>query len=329
MDVQIADVTSSILAFIAAIAVLVAVHEFGHYWVARRLGFKVLRFSIGFGRPLLRWRGKDADQVEYWLSAIPLGGYVKMLDEREGPVPSADSHRAFNRRPIPHRIAVLLAGPGFNFLFAIVAYWVMFVTGVPGLKPVIGAVAPDSVAASAGLRADDAIEAVGGRPTETLEEAMLAMLDELLADARIELAVRTPEGAAKNVVLDVTGREAELTAPGALFPGIGIRPGPVMPAVIAGIEPGLAAERAGLAVGDRVLEANGDEIQAWDDFVEFVRARPGETVELNVARGAEQLVVPVVLGQVDEGGSTVGRIGAARTPSFPPEVIENAFAEQR
>src|SRR6185503_2213703 len=117
--------------FIVAIGVLVAAHEFGHYFVARRLGFKVLRFSIGFGRPLLRWRGGPPDHIEYWLSTIPLGGYVKMLDEHEGPVDARDQSRAFHQRPIWQRVAVLLAGPAFNFLFAIAAYWLLFVTGVP------------------------------------------------------------------------------------------------------------------------------------------------------------------------------------------------------
>ena len=156
------DFAYSAVAFLIAIGVLVSVHEFGHYWVARRLGFKVLRFSIGFGRPLVRWQGRGPDYAEYWLSAVPLGGYVKMLDEREAPVPEAESHRAFNRRPVWQRTLVLLAGPGFNFLFAIVAYWAMFVTGVPGMRPVIGAVEPGSLAAQAGLVPDDEIEAVDG-----------------------------------------------------------------------------------------------------------------------------------------------------------------------
>ncbi|HET8697671.1 MAG TPA: RIP metalloprotease RseP, partial [Gammaproteobacteria bacterium] len=183
------NVALSIVAFIVAIGVLVSVHEFGHYWVARKLGFKVLRFSVGFGNALWRRRGGPPDFIEYWVSSIPLGGYVKMLDEREAPVAAAESHRAFNRRPVSHRIAVLLAGPAFNFLFAIVAYWAMFSTGVPGMKPLIGAVADDSVAARAGLAANDMIESVGGRPTATLEGATLAIFDELLADGRIDLTV--------------------------------------------------------------------------------------------------------------------------------------------
>ena len=139
-----------VFAFLVAIGVLVAVHEFGHFWVARRLGIRVLRFSIGFGKPL--WRRRVADGTEYALSAIPLGGYVKLLDEREGPVPPEHLSQAYNRQPVWRRILVLLAGPAANFLFAVCAYWVLFAVGVPALKPVIGEVTADSIAARAGLR---------------------------------------------------------------------------------------------------------------------------------------------------------------------------------
>lgn len=322
------DVGSSILGFIVAISVLVAVHEFGHFWVARRLGFKVLRFSIGFGKPIWRWRGRGPDFTEYWISSIPLGGYVKMLDERETPVPAADSSRAFNNRPVPHRIAVLLAGPGFNFLFAIVAYWAMFATGVPGMKPVIGAVTEGSVAAEAGLRADDVIEAVGGRPTETLEGATFAMYDELLRDARIDLRVREPSGEIKEIVLDVTGREAELTEPAALFSGLGIRPGIVLPPVIGAIAEGSAAEAAGFRVGDEVVSADGAPISSWEEWVTFIRSRPGAAVEIEVERDGERQVVPITIPAVEENGVTIGRIGAAAT-EVPLSAIEALRAEQR
>src|SRR5688572_760001 len=203
--------------FIVAISVLVAVHEFGHFIVARKLGFKVLRFSIGFGRPLLSWRGGPPDHIQYWLSAIPLGGYVKMLDEHEGPVVSEERHRAFHQRPVWQRVAVLLAGPGFNFLFAIFAYWLMFVTGVVALKPLIAEVEPGSVAAGAQLAAGDEIIAIGGQPTPAWEAATLRLLDELLDDGRIELTVRGVDGSTRNAELDVRGREEELTEPAVLF----------------------------------------------------------------------------------------------------------------
>src|SRR5687767_14371547 len=232
--------------FIVAISVLVAAHEFGHFIVARKLGFKVLRFSIGFGRPLLQWRGGAPDHIQYWISLIPLGGYVKMLDEHEGPVVAEERHRAFHQRPVWQRIVVLLAGPAFNFLFAIFAYWLMFVTGVQELKPYIAAIEPDSVAARAELKPGDEITAIGGQATLSWESATLRLLDEILDDGRIELAVRSPNGAARDVTLDVRGREAELTEPAVLWEGLGFRPG--TPALAGLIESGKPAERAGLRI---------------------------------------------------------------------------------
>jgi regulator of sigma E protease len=319
----------SVLSFVVAISVLVAAHEFGHFWVARRLGFKVQRFSIGFGRPLLVWRGRHRDRTEYWLSMIPLGGYVKMLDEREGPVSAEDRDRAFNRRPIPHRIAVLLAGPAFNFLFAIVAYWLMFTTGVPGLKPVIGAVQPDSVAARAGIVAGDTVEAVGGRATGTWENATLEIFDELLSDARIDLTVREPNGNTKKVQLDVRGREAELTEPSALYSGLGIQPGPVIPAVIGSIAPDSPAAAAGLQAGDEVLAAGDKAIGSWEEWVSFIRQRPGQTVDVTVRRNDREHSLSMTIGTVDEQGKTIGRIGASRPSTLPPELIDSLRAEQR
>jgi regulator of sigma E protease len=300
--------------FIVAISVLVAAHEFGHFIVARKLGFKVLRFSIGFGRPLLSWRGGPPDHIQYWLSMIPLGGYVKMLDEHEGPVVSEDRHRAFHQRPVWQRIAVLLAGPGFNFLFAIIAYWLMFVTGVQALKPIIAGVEPGSVAALAGLESGDEIEAIGGEATPTWENATLRILDELLDDGRIELTVRNPNGATRAMELDVRGREQELTEPAVLFDGLGIRPGAA--AVVGSVVESSPADRAGLEAGDRVISGNGQPIEGWGQWVEFLQSRPGETVELTVIRGERELTLTARLDSVTEGSRTFGRIGANA-----PEII--------
>ncbi len=294
--------------FIVAISVLVAVHEFGHFIVARKLGFKVLRFSIGFGRPLLSWRGGPPDHIQYWLSAIPLGGYVKMLDEHEGPVVSEERHRAFHQRPVWQRVAVLLAGPGFNFLFAILAYWLMFVTGVVALKPLVAEVEPGSVAARAQLAAGDEIIAIGGQPTPAWEAATLRLLDELLDDGRIEMTVRGVDGSTRNAELDVRGREQELTEPAVLFAGLGIRPGEA--SVVGSILDDSPAERAGLLPGDRVLRGNGEPIDGWREWVEFLRPRPGETVELTVLRNGEERELTATLETRTENGVTFGRIGA-------------------
>lgn len=329
------DVALSIAAFIVAIGVLVSVHEFGHFWVARRLGFKVQRFSVGFGKPLKRWHGGGPDHTEYWLSSIPLGGYVKMLDEREGPVPDAERHRAFNNRPPGHRIAVLLAGPGFNFLFAIVAYWLMFVTGVPGLKPYIGEVTSGSVAEASGLRAGDEIQTIGGDETETWEHATLAILDSLLDDGRVRMTVRGDAGEARAVELDLRGRVSELTEPEALFPGLGIRPGPAppdIPPVVGEVTPGGPAERAGLQSGDRVLEMDGRPVESFSDWAERIRQRPGETAELLIERDGRRVSVTAQIGEIEQGGQRLGRLGVGSGASPPEEwreLVESLRAEQR
>jgi regulator of sigma E protease len=296
--------------FIVAISVLVAAHEFGHFIVARKLGFKVLRFSIGFGKPLLAWRGGPPDHIEYWLSMIPLGGYVKMLDEHEGPVVSQDRHRAFHQRPVWQRVAVLLAGPAFNFLFAIVAYWLMFVTGVEALKPLVAGVEPDSVAARAGLVAGDEIESVGGQATVTWENATLRILDELLGDGRIELSVRRPNGDTRDLVLDVQGRTAELTEPAVLFDGLGIRPG--VAAIAAVVQPDSPGERAGIEPGDVMLRADGQSIEGWGQWVDFLQQRPGETIDLTVLRGDREVELTVALDTLVDNGRSIGRIGVER-----------------
>lgn len=314
------------LAFIVAIGVLVAVHEFGHFWVARRLGIKVLRFSIGFGQPL--WRRSGADGTEYWISAIPLGGYVKMLDEREGNVSAEDLPRAFNQQPPSSRIAVLLAGPAFNFLFAIVAYWAMFVAGVPAMKPLVGEIAPDSPAAEAGMRAGDRIVAIDGVSTESMMDAQLELLQAMVPGGRTTLSLEDPEGQIRQAELRYEGDTHALTEPGAMFPGLGISPWrPQIPAVIGELLPEGTAAAAGLQPGDRVLSAGGRPVADWTDWVEFVRARPGETISLTVERAGTQRSMELFIGAADDQGERVGRIGAA--PQVSAELWAPARTEKR
>lgn len=310
----------SIAAFVLAIGILVAVHEYGHYWVARRLGFKVQRFSIGFGKPL--WmRVAGPDRTEYVLAAIPLGGYVKLLDEREGPVDPAEISRSFTHRPVSHRIAVLLAGPGFNFLFAAVAFWLLFLLGVPGLKPVIGDVRMDAPAARAGLRRDDEIVAVQGEPTPTREAAVLAMLDSLIDRGSIELQLQGRDGSRRAATLSVPEQDrVTLTEPGQLLRGLGFGFWfPKQPVVVGTVVEGGPAASAGLRPGDRVVAVDGERVEEFSRFRDLVGSRPGRALALEVVRGDSSLRLSVTPLAEQDDGRTVGRIGITPggTLAFP------------
>ena len=317
----------SAAAFLVAIGILVAVHEYGHFIAARLLGVRVLRFSVGFGRPV--WlRRAGPDRTEYCLSAIPFGGYVKLLDERDCPVTLAEQHRAFNRQSIPARTIILAAGPVMNFIFAIAAYWGMFIIGVPGMRPLIGNVAPASIAARAGLASRDEIVGVGGRPTATWEGAVVAILDELLDSGRISLTVRGQNGRERGVTLDTTGRESSLTEPGQLFVGLGIQPwAPELPPVLGAVLPGGTAERAGLKPGDRILSADGAAIDSWPAWVEFVRKRPDKTIEAMVERGGSRVRVEISIERVETADGVIGQIGAK--PHVPDGFFEEMSAVER
>jgi regulator of sigma E protease len=306
-------ILSYVLAFIVAIGVLVAVHEYGHFWMARRLGIRVLRFSIGFGRPLWSRRGKSG--TEYVLAAIPLGGYVKLLDEREGPVDPAVLAQAYNRKPVWARILVLLAGPLANFLFAVAAYWVLFVAGVPTLKPVVGEVTADSMAARAGLRAGDEIVGVGSHDTTSREAAVLALLQELMNASAITLRVQDGEGNARSVELRPEGDRRELTEPGALLPGLGFEFWyPHIPARVGKVLPGSPAERAGLREGDEIVNVDGQAVSDFEGLVALVQPRPGQRLELSVLRDGDTIPVPVEVESQREGERLVGRIGLQPAP---------------
>ncbi len=319
-------ILSYVLAFLVAIGILVAVHEYGHFWMARRVGVRVLRFSIGFGKRLWTRQGKDG--TEYAISAIPLGGYVKLLDEREGPVPAADLSAAYNRKPVWQRILVLLAGPFANFLFAAAAYWVLFVVGIPALKPVLGEIAPQSVAARASLAPGDEIVAVGSRQTGTREAVVLAILDQLMDGGTITLQVRSPDGATRAVPLAIVGSPRPLTEPGALLPGLGFEFWyPAMPAVIGTMPPGSPAERAGLAAGDRIVAVGGTPVADFPALVKLVQPQPGKTLEFTVERAGGRVVVPVEVEAQRDGSKLVGRIGVR--PASPGPIPEDMRTRER
>ena len=301
---------TNLLSFIVAISVLVAVHEYGHYIVGRWCGMKVLRFSIGFGKPLWTHVG-GKDQTEYCISAIPLGGYVKFLGERYGTgdaVDPADKGRAFNDRPVWMRIAVLLAGPFFNFLFAFVAYWALFINGVPTMKPAVGVVEESSYAAHAGLEFGDRIIRVGDREATDWETALVSMLDQMVADGAVSLELEAPDGYTRTTVLDVGDDATRLTEPGMLFDGLGFQPWQP-PAEIATVEEGGAAYAGGVQEGDRITRIAGEPVVTFGDLQRIVMARPGERVSVEVDRFGEIRELDVTIGERERDGEQVGFLG--------------------
>jgi regulator of sigma E protease len=296
-------------AFLVAISILVAVHEFGHYWVAKKLGFKVLRFSIGFGKPLLTRVGKDADRTEYCLAAIPLGGYVKLLDEREGDVAAEELHRSFTRRPIAHRIAVLLAGPAMNLIFASLAYAVLAMVGTESVKPIVAQVRLDSPAAIGGLHRGDQIVRVGERAVANLEDLQIALIRQFSDDGVVPLRVRR-DGAELALTMRVNEDRRALTEPGRLLPGLGFD---LMTwkatTTVHDASSDSAGYKAGLRVGDRLVSANGQAIANRNEFISLVSGSAGRDLTLEVERGAQRLSMVVPVPKVTEQGRSIGRLG--------------------
>jgi regulator of sigma E protease len=319
--------TTSLWAFAITIAVLVVFHEFGHYLVARLCGVKVLRFSVGFGKVLIAGRiGKG--ETEWALSAIPLGGYVKMLDEREGDVEAHELPRAFNRKPVWQRMAIVVAGPVFNLLLAVLLYFVLFVHGVDATRPVLGEIAPGSPAAAAKIEAHETVLTVDGAAMQSWEEVRWKLLTLALRRGQVEITGRTADGVEHRHVLDMSGIEpADLE--GDLMQKLGLPPDyPPMPVVIDSVDAGSAGERDGLRAGDRVLRVEGQDVATFEQWAEVVHKHPETALRLDIERDGHPLSVVVTPKKEMDGGKVIGRVGA-RGPRMDPKVFESMQTEVR
>lgn len=310
-----------IVGTLVALGVLVTFHEFGHFWVARRCGVKVLRFSVGFGMPLLRWN--DRKGTEYVLAAIPLGGYVKMLDEREGEVPVELLDQAFNRKTVYQRIAIVIAGPVANFLLAMVFFWFLAMLGSQQVRPVIGDVEAGSLADKAGLSAGQEIVAIDGEPTSGWAAVNLQLVRRLGESGTVALQVHEQGStidSPRQLVLDNWLKGADEPDP---IKSLGIRPWrPALPPVLAELDPKGPAQAAGLKTGDRLLALDGKPLNDWQQVVDAVRLRPQAKVSLRVERDNAQFDVPLTLAARGEGKAATGYLGAGvKGVDWPPEML--------
>ena len=309
---------------LGTLAILVAIHEYGHFWVARRCGVHVLRFSIGFGKSLYSWR--DRQGTEYSIAAIPLGGYVKMLDEREGEVPDSELHRTFNRKTVLQRIAVVSAGPLANLLLAIVAYWFLFMAGESGYVPIIGEVEQGSVAAVAGLEPGQEIVAVDGSDTPTWQALSFRLLDRIGDSGTIKFAVKYPDSDVVYESETAINRWLSDEEQPDIYAGLGIRLyTPEVPAIVGEVVAGSPAAAIGLLPGDKVLRVDGVATPLWMDWVDYVRARPDQPIDLEYERDGQFMQATMVPQRItQEGGEDIGRVGVAvAMPEMPADMVRS------
>jgi regulator of sigma E protease len=314
----------TLTAFAVTLGVMIVVHEYGHYQVARWCGVKVLRFCVGFGKPLII-RRYGADQTEWVLAAFPLGGYVKMLDEQEGPVAPHELHRAYNRLSVYRRCAIVAAGPLSNLIMAVLLYWFLFMVGVQGVKPMLGEVPAASPAALAAFQRGEVITKVGNEAVATWQDARWALLQHVMENPTLEIEVETPWHALELRKLDVSSITSEdlendfLEKLGLVHFQTDIAPR------IGDLQPDGAALKAGFKVGDEIVAVNRQTVRRWDDWVQWVRQSPQKPLKVTILRGSEELSLDITPSAVGENGKTIGRVGAS--PLIDREMLKSLITE--
>ena len=312
----------SVLGFVLAIGILVTIHEFGHFWVARRVGVKVHRFSVGFGKPLKTWRRKN-DDTEYVLAAIPLGGYVKMLDERVEEVAEDDKHRAFNRQSLAKRTAIVAAGPLANFLFAIVAMWGLYVAGMQDYPTVIGDLQQGSIAAQAGFEPGERIVSVDGKKIYGWQDSQLYLIHRTFQKKNVLFTLENPDDKSlRQVPIDLAGIPSNVISGGVLSQGLGIAPAP-MGSVISGVVRGKPAQMAGLLEGDEIIDVSGQSIENWQDLVKAISALPDTSVDIKYRRNGQTFSTSLTTVSIEFNGEKYGQIGVyPQRYQFSTEIVE-------
>lgn len=315
-------IVQTILALALTLGILVTLHEYGHFWVARRCGVKVLRFSVGFGKPLFSWY--DRHGTEFAIAAIPLGGYVKMLDEREGPVPEELRDQAFNSKPPSRRIAIAAAGPVANFLFAIFAYWLLSVVGFTAVAPIVGDVTPDSIAERMGLAEGMEIHEVDGHRVTSWRDINMRLLERAGEHSNVVVAV-SDEGGRNELTTTLDGWRLRDDNPDPLGE-FGVQPWrPDIPPVLGEISAGGRAEASGLQPDDRILAVGGEPVANWFALVEVIRNSPEQPLDITLERGGETINVSVTPeSRTSDAGENIGFVGAGVAQvSWPDEVLRD------
>ncbi|WP_261845186.1 sigma E protease regulator RseP [Aliamphritea ceti] len=310
---------TTILAMLVTLGILVTIHEYGHFWVARRCGIKVIRFSVGFGRPLVRWR--DKQDTEYVIAAIPLGGYVSMLDEREADVPENLKSQAFNRKTVYQRFAVVAAGPLVNLIFPVFIYWALFLSGTNEVVPVIGAVKSDSIAEVAGIRPGGEVIAVDGYNTPTWDDINLRLAARIGDEAIIPVEIRYEAQLNSKIYnLNLQNWQFDLETESPLH-SVGIDAfRPAVPVIIGRVESAGQAELSGLKIGDEILSANGKPVGQWESFVAFIQKNAGRELELEILRNGQSMLLSIIPAEKRwDNGEITGYIGAGVQPVEWPE----------
>ena len=306
----------SLIFFLIALAILIIIHEYGHFWVARRCGVKVLRFSVGFGKPIWQKVGKDG--TEYVLAPIPMGGYVKMLDEREMPVSEEQAQFAFNRQSLAKRVAIVSAGPIANLLFAVLAYWILLVVGVSGIKPIIDDVRPASIAAEAGLHAGDEFLQIDGNDTPTWNSVYKALIQKAEYGEKIDITVSSASIKQQHsLILPQVGLEQV----GNILEQIGIEPlRPSIKPILGEVIPGSPAEKAGLKAGDILVSAQQETIPIWNQWVELIQASAGKTLDIELLRDGDRLGLTLIPETGEDGKGRIGAAVDASQTAIPQEL---------
>lgn len=302
------NILFTLTAFALALGILIVVHELGHFLVARACGVKVLRFSVGFGKPILS-RRFGPDLTEWSIAAFPIGGYVKMLDEREATVSPEEAHRAFNRQTVYRRMAIVLAGPASNLFLAVILYWILFMHGIPGMKPILGEIAPGSAAARAGFQTGDELAEVDGNTVKTWEDVRWILIQQAVKKSEIAVSVKEADGQTAQHRLDL--KLADIDSKNFLS-DLGFEPARVVvPAVIGEVVQDGAAARAGLTAGDKIVALNGLPVKSWEEAAAFIRKNGAAPLKVGIERAGTPMTLTVTPEIVKDNGQNMGRIGIA------------------